>query len=124
MISCYLLHVIVISLHEAHLVMGLGLSFHASYRISTPRLLSGTTSFIPIYYIILNSGLISAERPGFNQFDDEAKVGQWTGILGEIPHRLGLYMPNTFSVSTFFLTQFLTSLLWVRRVVLPCRIIV
>ncbi|TFY51331.1 hypothetical protein EVJ58_g10625, partial [Rhodofomes roseus] len=33
---------------------------------------------------------------GFNQFDDEAKVGYWTGIL----------------VSTFFLTQFLTSLLW------------
>ncbi|KZT69917.1 major facilitator superfamily MFS-1 [Daedalea quercina L-15889] len=33
---------------------------------------------------------------GFNQFEDEAKVGYWTGIL----------------VSTFFLTQFLTSLLW------------
>ncbi|EED83137.1 predicted protein [Postia placenta Mad-698-R] len=33
---------------------------------------------------------------GFNQFEDEAKVGYWTGILA----------------STFFLTQFLTSLLW------------
>ncbi|KAL6306396.1 hypothetical protein BKA93DRAFT_824233 [Sparassis latifolia] len=33
---------------------------------------------------------------GFGQFSDEARVGYWTGIL----------------VSTFFLTQFLTSLLW------------
>ncbi|GJE94855.1 major facilitator superfamily MFS-1 [Phanerochaete sordida] len=33
---------------------------------------------------------------GFGQFEDEAEVGKWTGIL----------------VSTFFLTQFLTSLLW------------
>ncbi|CAL1699459.1 unnamed protein product [Somion occarium] len=33
---------------------------------------------------------------GFNQFSDEADVGYWTGILA----------------STFFLTQFLTSLLW------------
>ncbi|PCH35246.1 hypothetical protein WOLCODRAFT_155919 [Wolfiporia cocos MD-104 SS10] len=33
---------------------------------------------------------------GFNQFPDEATAGYWTGIL----------------VSTFFLTQFLTSLLW------------
>ncbi|EKM57989.1 uncharacterized protein PHACADRAFT_251932 [Phanerochaete carnosa HHB-10118-sp] len=33
---------------------------------------------------------------GFDQFSDEAEVGKWTGIL----------------VSTFFLTQFLTSLLW------------
>ncbi|KAK7689710.1 hypothetical protein QCA50_006349 [Cerrena zonata] len=33
---------------------------------------------------------------GFNQFTDEADVGKWTGIL----------------VSTFFLTQFITSLLW------------
>ncbi|TCD71907.1 hypothetical protein EIP91_000039 [Steccherinum ochraceum] len=33
---------------------------------------------------------------GFHQFHDEADVGYWTGIL----------------VSTFFLTQFMTSLLW------------
>ncbi|KAI0828591.1 major facilitator MFS-1 [Trametes gibbosa] len=33
---------------------------------------------------------------GFDQFHDESEVGYWTGIL----------------VSTFFLTQFLTSLLW------------
>ncbi|KAI0763055.1 major facilitator MFS-1 [Trametes elegans] len=33
---------------------------------------------------------------GFNQFHNESEVGYWTGIL----------------VSTFFLTQFLTSLLW------------
>ncbi|KAI0642721.1 major facilitator MFS-1 [Trametes meyenii] len=33
---------------------------------------------------------------GFEQFHDEAEVGYWTGLL----------------VSTFFLTQFLTSLLW------------
>ncbi|KAI0918614.1 hypothetical protein AcW1_009544 [Taiwanofungus camphoratus] len=33
---------------------------------------------------------------GFRQFPDEARVGYWTGILA----------------STFFLTQFLTSLLW------------
>ncbi|KAI0370487.1 major facilitator MFS-1 [Pilatotrama ljubarskyi] len=33
---------------------------------------------------------------GFGQFHDESEVGYWTGIL----------------VSTFFLTQFLTSLLW------------
>ncbi|KAM6503416.1 hypothetical protein JOM56_000359 [Amanita muscaria] len=33
---------------------------------------------------------------GFGQFDDEAQIGFWTGIL----------------VSAFFLTQFLTSLLW------------
>ncbi|KAI0087355.1 hypothetical protein BDY19DRAFT_247311 [Irpex rosettiformis] len=33
---------------------------------------------------------------GFNQFENEADVGYWTGLL----------------VSTFFLTQFLTSLLW------------
>ncbi|KAI0701351.1 hypothetical protein BC835DRAFT_1411497 [Cytidiella melzeri] len=33
---------------------------------------------------------------GFDQFDNEADVGYWTGIL----------------VSTFFLTQFVTSLLW------------
>ncbi|KAH9926841.1 hypothetical protein B0H21DRAFT_763768 [Amylocystis lapponica] len=35
---------------------------------------------------------------GFGQFPDEARAGYWTGILA----------------STFFLTQFLTSLLWVR----------
>ncbi|KAM5531602.1 hypothetical protein V8D89_014717 [Ganoderma adspersum] len=33
---------------------------------------------------------------GFGQFNDESQVGYWTGLL----------------VSTFFLTQFLTSLLW------------
>ena len=55
---------------------------------------------------------------GFDQFDNEADVGKWTGILGPLGFlasilRLSDCMP---SVSTFFLTQFLTSLLWVRRV--------
>ena len=52
--------------------------------------------------------------PGFDQFENEADVGYWTGILGACYAALPLHSIDLrMIVSTFFLTQFLTSLLWV-----------
>ncbi len=50
---------------------------------------------------------------GFGKFEDEAEIAFWTGVLGMHPQlrpRIHSYLQT---VSTFFLTQFLTSLLWV-----------
>jgi hypothetical protein len=55
----------------------------------------------------------------FHQFEDEAEVGKWTGILGGSISLCYHRSNDTYAcaVSTFFLTQFLTSLLWV---CIPC----
>lgn len=53
---------------------------------------------------------------GFGKITDEAEIAFWTGVLGAPPIRsiLSSFKLKYYQVATFFLTQFLTSLLWVR----------
>lgn len=52
----------------------------------------------------------------FGEFKDEAEVAFWTGTLGaSFISCIGGRNSCCPLVSTFFLTQFLTSLLWVRH---------
>lgn len=60
---------------------------------------------------------------GFLVGDEEADVGYWTGILGALSLFSSLRSTDCapfYVVSTFFLTQFLTSLLWVSRLQFLC----
>ena len=53
---------------------------------------------------------------GFGEFKDEAEVAFWTGTLGtSFIYSIDGGNSSCSLVSTFFLTQFLTSLLWVRH---------
>jgi len=57
---------------------------------------------------------------GFGEFKDEAEVAFWTGILGVfIQYCHFRTHSEPLLVSTFFLTQFVTSLLWVRHTCVP-----
>jgi hypothetical protein len=59
----------------------------------------------------------NAAIAGFGELTDEADIAFWTGILGEIDHlNKRLIVSNlNIIVASFFLTQFLTSLLWVMK---------
>lgn len=52
--------------------------------------------------------------PGFNEFQEESDIAFYTGILGwpGALSFLDIHLPRP-PVAAFFLTQFLTSLLWV-----------
>jgi hypothetical protein len=50
---------------------------------------------------------------GFGEFPDEAEAAYMTGVLGMFHRGLPDQALITITVSMFFLTQFLTSLLWV-----------